>query len=117
MTHRNPLPPDTQPNDLVGKGPDGKWRIDRVVPFQWLMGIIGGVLVLAAQQYYAQQQLIEKVSDMRTEYKATAAEIRAITSSLSSASTRDAEHSLLIQALQRDAQEKDRRIAALENRK
>jgi len=110
VPQQKPTPSDSLPGDLVGTDSAGNVRIDRVIPLSWALGIIGGVLILAAQQYYGQQQLIEKVADMRTEYKATAVEIRAITNALSNASTRDTEHSMLLQAL-------ERRVTQLEGRR
>jgi hypothetical protein len=102
MTRRN-LPPDSQPNDLIGTDASGKVRIDRVIPLPWVMGVIGAGIVNAAAMYYGQQQLIEKVTDMR-------AEIRAITAAISLAATRDTEHSMRIQNL-------ERRVDQLEARK
>lgn len=110
MPQQKPPVSDSQPGDLVGTDSAGNVRIDRVIPLSWALGSIGGVLILAAQQYYGQQQLIEKVADMRSDYKATAAEIRSITSALSNALSRDTEHSMLLQAL-------DRRVSQLETRK
>lgn len=102
MTRRN-LPPDSQPNDLVGTDASGKVRIDRVIPLPWVLGVIGAGIVNAAAMYYGQQQLIEKVTDMR-------AEIRAITAAIALAATRDTEHSMRIQNL-------ERRVDQLEARK
>ena len=102
MTLRN-LPPDSLPTDLVGSDASGKVRIDRVIPLPWVLGVIGAGIVNAAAMYYGPPQLIEKVTDMR-------AEIRAITAAISLAATRDTEHSMRIQNL-------ERRVDQLEARK
>jgi len=109
MTRRN-LPPDSQPNDLVGTDASGKVRIDRVIPLPWLIGIVGAGVISSAQQYFGQQRLIDEVKELR-------GEMRVMTQAAALSSNRDTEHSMLIQGLQRDSQEKDRRIANLEARK
>lgn len=101
--HARAQPPDSQPSDLIGTDADGKVRIDRVIPLPWVMGVIGAGIVNAAAMYYGQQQLIEKVGDMRTE-------IRAISAAIAIGSNRDTEHSMMLQQL-------DRRITQLEGRR
>ena len=103
MSARHTQAPDSLPSDLVGKDASGRVRIDRVIPLPWVMGVIGAGIINAAAMYYGQQQLIEKVTDMRTE-------IRAITAAISLASTRDTEHSMRLQQL-------ERRVDQLETRK
>jgi len=95
--------PDTRPGDVVGIDETGRVRIDRVIPLQWVMGIIGAGVINAAAMYYGQQQLIEKVGEMRNE-------IKAITSAIVAASNRDIEHSMRLQTL-------EQRVTQMENRK
>lgn len=102
MTDRSKHP-DTRPGDVVGTDDSGRVRIDRVIPLQWVMGIIGAGVINAAAMYYGQQQLIEKVGEMRTE-------IKAITSAIIAASNRDIEHSMRLQTL-------EQRVTQMENRK
>jgi hypothetical protein len=94
MTQKHAQPPDSLPGDFIGKDSTGRVRIDRVIPLPWVMGVIGAGIVNAAAMYYGQQQLIEKVGEMRSE-------IRAITAAISLASTRDTEHSMRLQSLER----------------
>lgn len=81
----------------------GRLRIDRVIPLPWVMGVIGAGVVNAAAMYYGQQQLIEKVGEMRTE-------VRGVTAAIAAGTNRDIEHSLRLQTL-------EQRVNQMESRK
>lgn len=100
-THHRPQ--ESLPGDLIGTDGSGKVRIDRVIPLHWVIGIIGAGFVNAAATYYGQQQLIEKVSDMREE-------IRSITAAINTGARSDMEHATRLHAL-------ERRMDQLESRK
>jgi hypothetical protein len=85
---------DSRPDDLIGSDASGRVRIDRVIPLHWVIGIIGASAINAAATYYGQQQLIEKVAEMR-------GEIRAITSSLAAGVNQGTEHSMRLRAIER----------------
>lgn len=87
-------PPDSRPGDFVGRDAAGRMRIDRVIPLPWLVGVLGAILLQAAALYYGQAQVAERVSELRTD-------VRSLNSAGAVAATRDVEHSMRIQALER----------------
>jgi hypothetical protein len=90
----HPSPPDSRPGDLVGRDTAGKVRIDRVIPLPWLVGMMAAIVAQAAALYYGQQQTIEKVGELR-------ADVRSLNGSAAVAATRDVEHTMRLQALER----------------
>lgn len=90
MTTRNhPPPPDSQPTDLVGTDHTGRVRIDRVIPLQWVLGVIAAGVVNAAAMYYGQQQLIAGLAELK-------AEVRTLTQTSTTGQLLDREHTLQI---------------------
>ena len=85
---------DSRPGDFIGRDESGRIKIDRVIPLPWLLGILGAVAVNAAAMYYGQQQMIEKVSELKLDVKALA-------STAAHLNGRDIEHGMRIQALER----------------
>lgn len=85
---------ESRPGDLVGRDSAGRVRIDRVIPMPWLIGMIGAILLQAAALYYGQAQVAERVAELR-------ADVRSLNSAGAAAATRDVEHAMRIQALER----------------
>ena len=89
-----PNAPDSRPGDLVGRDDSGRVRIDRVLPLPWVIGMMVGIGLQAATLYYGQQQVAEKVLELRSD-------VRALNNATQTAATRDVEHSMRIQSLER----------------
>lgn len=88
-------PHDSKPHDLVGTDvTTGRMRVDRVVSMQWVLSIIGTIIAAGASIYYGQQQLIKEFAEMRLE-------MRAFSAALSASSTKDTEHTLRLQSLEK----------------
>lgn len=56
----------TKPGDLVGQDSDGRVRIDRVIPLQWVLSILGAVVLQGMAGYYQLQQATEQLREMRS---------------------------------------------------
>lgn len=55
----------TKPGDLVGHDAEGRVRIDRVIPLQWVLGMLGAVVVQAMASYYQLQQATDQLREVR----------------------------------------------------
>lgn len=74
----------TRPGDLVGHDSEGRVRIDRVIPLQWVLGMLGIVAVQAATLWFQVQAGTEAIKEMRVD-------LRAMTTWQSQALVKDAE--------------------------
>lgn len=95
--------PTTRPGDFVGQDSSGRIRIDRVVPLQWVLGLLGLVAVQAATLWFQVQASTEAIKEMR-------AELRGMTAWQGQVLVKDAEVGYKVRDL-------ERRIEALEGRK
>lgn len=93
-------PPITRPGDLVGRSSDGSVRIDRVIPLQWVLGMLGVVIAQAATLWFQVQAGTEAIKEVKVE-------LRAMSSWQSQALVKGAE-------VDSDIRELRRRIEALE---
>lgn len=92
--------PTTQPGDFVGRARDGSIRIDRVIPLQWVLGMLGVVIAQAATLWFQVQAGTEAIKEMKVD-------VRAMTSWQSQALVKGAE-------VDSDIREIRRRLEALE---
>lgn len=86
--------PDSRPGDFIGRDVSGRIKIDRVIPLPWLVGICGAIVAQAAAMYYGQQQIAEAVRELK-------GDVRELTNGASAAASKDVEHTLRIQAVER----------------
>lgn len=61
---------ETQPGDIVGQDEYGRILVDRRIPLQWLLGILGVVALQAVLMYARQETQTEKISELTVEMKA-----------------------------------------------
>lgn len=86
--------PTTKPGDLVGHDSTGRVRIDRVVPLQWVLTILGVVAAQAATLWFQVQSSTESIKEMRVD-------LRAMTAWQSQSLVKDAETSHRLRDLER----------------
>lgn len=96
--------------DAHHRSSDPPLKISREVPIEWLLGIVGAILLFGATMHFGQQRVLELVQVLTLQGKETAVRLDALAGELGAKSMRD---------IQRDMTQADleRRVLAIERAK